>query len=148
MDTTGVLSEIESALADQLYLAGDNAAVVADGESLLGALRPALSQAALQLAEQAAAEVDAQLPDHEVNVILEDGEPNIRLRPVESEVRFSADDLEARITLRLPSALKSELEEAAGTAGDSINTYVVKALSGRSRAAGRAGRRITGTFQT
>lgn len=148
MDTTSVLSEIESALADQLFLAGENPAAAAAGETILSALRPALAQAALDLAEQAAAEARAQLPDYHVDVILEDGEPSIRLRPVESTVRFTADDLEARITLRLPKALKSELEDAADGAGDSINSYVVKALSSRSRTGRRTGRRITGTFQT
>ena len=148
MDMTGVLSDIETTLTDQLMLAGSNEAAIAAGETLLAALRPALSQAALELAEQAAMEVRAQLPDHEVNVVLEDGEPSIRLRPAESDVRFALDDLEARLTLRLPKALKSELEDAAGTAGDSINAYVVKALSGRSRGGRRTGRRITGTFQT
>ncbi len=148
MDTESVLSHIESALTDQVYLAGDNAAVAAAGETLVAALRPALAQAALELAEQAALEVGAQLPDHEVNVILEEGEPSIRLRTKELEVRFTAEDLEARITLRLPKALKSELEEAAGTSGDSINTYVVKALTSSSRSGRRGGRRITGTFRT
>lgn len=148
MDTTAVVSEIEAALADQLLIAGDNEAVAAAGELLIGALRATLARAAHQIAEQAAHEVEAQLPDHEVDVILEDGEPAIRIRPVEREVRFTTDDLEARLTLRLPQGLKSDLEAAAGSAGDSINAYVIKALSSSSRAGRRAGRRITGTFQT
>lgn len=148
MDTTAVVSEIEAALADQLLLAGDNAAAAAVGELLIGALRPTLARAAYQIAEQAALEVDAQLPDHDVDVILEEGEPAIRIRPLEREVRFATDDLEARLTLRLPKGLKSDLEAAAGSAGDSINAYVIKALSNSSRAGRRTGRRITGTFQT
>jgi len=148
MDTTGVLSDLESALTDQLFLVGDNAAVAAAGESLLGALRPALAQAAFQLAQQAAEEVRAQLPDYEVDVVLDDGEPTIRLRPIEADVRFTTEDLEARLTLRLPKVLKTELEEAAGTSGDSINSYVIKALSSRGRQGRRSGKRITGTFQT
>jgi hypothetical protein len=148
VDTIAVLTEIEAALTGQLRLAGDNAAAAEAGATLLAALQPALARAAFRLAEQAAHEVEAQLPDHEVNVILDDGEPAIRIRPVEADVRFSSDDLEARLTLRLPKGLKSELEEAAGTAGDSINAYVIKALSTAGRTGRRTGRRITGTFQT
>ena len=33
------------------------------------------------------------------------------------------------MTVRLPKALKDQLEAAAGSAGDSINSYVVKSLS-------------------
>ncbi len=118
------------------------------GEALLTALRPALSQAALDLAQQAAEEADAQLPDHEVNVVLQDGEPSLTVRPVESDVTFTTEDLAARMTLRLPKLLKSELEEAAGVTGDSINAYVIKALSGTGRPSRRTGKRITGRFQT
>ncbi len=148
MDTMSVISGIEAALADQLYLVGDDPALVSAGEALLTALRPALSQAALDLAQQAAEEADAQLPDHEVNVVLQDGEPSLTVRPVESDVTFTTEDLAARMTLRLPKLLKSELEEAAGVTGDSINAYVVKALSSSGRPSRRTGKRITGRFQT
>ena len=52
----------------------------------------------------------------------------------------------ARITLRLPEALKSALETAAGREGVSVNTWIVRALS-RSSTAGPAvqsGNRLTG----
>ena len=63
------------------------------------------------------------------------------------EQTFTADDLEARMTVRLPSNLKSALEEAADDAGDSVNSFVIKALaSGASR--GRKGRRVRETFDT
>ncbi|NND01413.1 MAG: toxin-antitoxin system HicB family antitoxin, partial [Acidimicrobiia bacterium] len=52
----------------------------------------------------------------------------------------------ARITLRLPDSLKDDLESAAGDSGDSVNAYVIKALS--SRAGRRSARRITETFET
>ncbi len=148
MDATGVASELEAALTNQLILTADNPAMVAAGEILLAALRPAIDRVVLQLAEQAAVEVGAQLPDYEVEVVLAAGEPTLRLRPIDPDVWVPSDDFEARLTLRLPQVLKRELEEAAGTAGDSINTYVVKALAGRGRTRRRTGQRISGTFQT
>jgi uncharacterized protein (DUF1778 family) len=146
MDTTSIISGIETALTDQLYLAGDDAAVVAAGEAVVAALGPALSKAALELAEQAAAEVGAQLPDYEVSVVLQEGEPSLTVRSIEPEVSFSTDDLGARLTLRLPPDLKAAIEDAAGSTGDSVNAYVVKTLS--RRGSGRSGKRITGRFQT
>jgi hypothetical protein len=148
MDTASVRATLEEALADQVGLASGDPSVALGAEAVLTALGPALTQAGLRLAEQAAVEVGAQLPDHEVDVVVRDGEPALVVRSAEHEVAYAADDLEARLTLRLPTVLKAELEEAAGSAGDSINAYVVKALSARKRAISRTGRRITGTFRT
>lgn len=146
MDTSSVISAVESALTDQLSLAGDDASVYVAAEALLAALGPALSNAALALGEQAAMEARAQLPDHDVDVVLLEGNPNLVIRSSEPEVTFSTDEFEARLTLRLPKDLKSEIEHEAGLAGESVNSYVVKALS-RPRS-GRKAKRITGRFTT
>ena len=55
------------------------------------------------------------------------------------------DGLTARVTLRLPEALKRELEAAAAREGVSLNTWLVRALS-RSTAPAprRTGKRLTG----
>ena len=57
-----------------------------------------------------------------------------------------AEDLSARITLRLPESLKDNIEAAATASGDSVNAYVVKTLTKRSGR--RSARRITETFET
>jgi hypothetical protein len=147
MDTSSVISQVEASLAAQLQLGGGDPAVVAAGEAVLGALGPALRQAAMQLVEQAVAEVSPQVPEYDVQVVLADGEPSIVVRSDVSQASFSTEDLAARLTVRLPSDLKRQLEDAAGTAGDSVNTYIIKTLSSR---AGRKAprRRITGTFET
>ena len=49
--------------------------------------------------------------------------PSCRPEPTPSE------DLDARITLRVPPSLKSLVEDAAETAGASVNTWVLDALS-------------------
>jgi hypothetical protein len=151
MDTASALARFEAALADQLVLAGGDPAVEAAARSLQAALGPAARQLALDLAQQAATEVAAQLPEHDVEVVLDEGEPLLAVRAHEPATRVEEDeDYEARITLRLPPSLKGRLEEAARAAGDSTNSWVVEALSGAAtrRSAGRPGRRVHGTVQT
>lgn len=147
MNTDSVMTQIEAAVTAQLELAGGDPAVEIAASALLTALRPALRTAATELAEQAGAEVAAQLPDYEVAVILSDGEPMLQVRPEAATSTFATEDLEARLTLRLPPTLKTDIEDAAGDAGDSVNAYVVKALSGRSRGR-RYRKRTAGTLET
>ena len=148
MDTIGAITELEAALSRQVALAGGDPAVDMASEALLAALGPAVRQLATALAEQAAVEIGAQLPDHRVDVVLVDGEPGIALRQEDSSEPVP-DGNEARLTLRLPATLKSRLEEVATESGDSVNTYVVKALSHlATRRVTSTGRRLKGTLQT
>jgi hypothetical protein len=59
-----------------------------------------------------------------------------------------ADDSSARITLRLPEALKGRIESAARSGGVSVNTWIVRAasaaLSGARPTAVHRGNRLTG----
>ena len=147
MDSTSVITELEAALSAQLEVAAADPAADAVGRAILAALDPAVRRAAFQLAEQAALEVDAQLPDASVEVAVRGGEPTLVVRRDEAvAARYQSDDLAARITVRLPEALKEELEAAADSAGDSVNSYVIKALSTQGRRGG--GRRIRETFET
>lgn len=150
MDVENAFTRFESALDAQLALAGADPAVEQATAALRTVLRPALRELAVEFAEQAAAECAAQLPGHDVSVVVRGGEPELVIRPDEgSEVTFSTDDLEARLTLRLPPDLKSAVERAASDAGDSINTHVIRLLSQRAASArNKAGKRIRGTVQT
>ena len=88
----------------------------------------------MQLARQAADEVGAQLPDHEVEVVLDGDDPSLRVTRTETPAEeVDPSDLDARITLRLPTNLKQTIEEAADLGGDSVNTYVVKTLFGSAK---------------
>jgi hypothetical protein len=149
MDTHSAAARFEAALSQQLAMAGDPA-VEAAGKALQATLAPATRQLAMELAEQAASEVAAQLPEHEVDVVLRDGEPSVVVRaPAERTTHAADEDLQARITLRLPPSLKAMIEESAGDVGDSVNTFVLKTLSARAaRAAAGGGRRVQGTVQT
>lgn len=128
MDVDAAVVSIEAALSNQLTLAGNDPEVVAVSEALIAALGPALRQAAMDLGQQAAIEVGSQLPNHEVSVVIYDGDPTLSVSSPEQET-FSATDYEARLTLRLPEALKKIIETNAADSGDSVNTWVVKNLS-------------------
>lgn len=147
MNTAGITAKLEEQLVAQGRLAGDEPIVEQLVDAMVGALVPAVRQAAFELAEQAAAEIGAQLPTGSIDVVLSDGEPTLVLRREEAEETFSTEDLEARMTVRLPANLKAALEEAADDSGDSMNSFVIKTLaSGATR--GRKGRRVRETFTT
>lgn len=147
MDASVVVTEIEDSLSAQLRLAGDDPQVAEAGDAILAGLEPAIDRAVMHLAEQAAGEVDAQLPGQRVGVELREGAPVLVVHQHEDPVTIATDDLEARITLRLSEQLKGVLEDAAGETGESVNTFVVKTLASKAKERGK-GRRYTGTIET
>ena len=115
---------------------------------LSSALAPAIRQAAMDLAEQAAVEVRAQLPDRTVDLVLSDGDPSLRIADAAVATEpTSTEELDARITLRVPPSLKTLIEDAAETAGASVNSWVLDALSRRARKPAQGhGFRMTHSF--
>jgi hypothetical protein len=151
MDSAGTIARFESTLAESLALAGSDAAVEAAARILKTHLASAARQLVLDLAEQASAEVAAQLPEHDVDVVLQQGQPVLSLRPHEQPIREAdTDGNAARLTLRLPSTLKEQVDEAARGAGISVNAWVVDALTRAVRRSSRRrpGMRVRGTIQT
>lgn len=146
MNTTAAIAALEQAVAQQVMIGGDDPGVEAATRMMLAAIEPAMKQIALDLAQQAALEVGAQLSDYEVEVVLTDGEPTLRIRPSEEDGGEITGDYEARLTLRLPEVLKDLVEENAGQAGDSVNTWVVKTLSSKARKRTERGGKVTGSF--
>ena len=134
MQVQPIINAVQAALAGQGSLAGGDVAVEEALDHLVSALGPAIRQAAMELAEQAACEVRAQLPDRTVDLVLADGDPALRIAEaaVATDSNMS-EDLDARITLRVPPSLKSLIENAAETAGASVNSWVLDALSRRAR---------------
>jgi hypothetical protein len=103
-------------------------------------LLDALSEAALELNER--------LPSGHVEVRLTGQDPELVYVSDEPEAPAGPADeaYTARITLRLPEALKASVELAAGREGVSVNTWIVRALSRTSTAApaAQSGNRLTG----
>ena len=147
MHVEPIINGVRAALVQQAATAGNDPVVEAAVQQLAEALGPALRLAAMELAEQAAAEVGAQLPDQRVDVVLSDGDPSLRLseRPGSSE-RHVLEDLDARITLRLPPSLKQLIEDAAETKGESVNGWVMDVLNKRARRGPGASRNVTDSF--
>jgi hypothetical protein len=147
MNTEAIAAKLEDHLVVQGRLAGDDPVIGQVVDTLVASMGPAIRQAVLEVVEQAAAEVSAQLTAGRVEVVLNEGEPTLVLRSDEAMQTFSTDDLEARMTVRLPANLKMALEEAADDAGDSMNSFVIKTLAtGATRT--RRGMRIRETFNT
>ena len=107
MNTAGIVAKLEEQLVAQRQVAGDDPIVEQLVDAMVAALAPALRQAALELAEQAATEIGAQLPAGRIDIVISDGEPTLVLRGDESDQAFSTEDLEARMTVRLPVNLKT-----------------------------------------
>ena len=149
MDTTVALTRFQATLEQQLALAGGDQAVEAAGAALLGAAQPALRALAFDLAEQAAAEVRAQLPGYAVELVLEQGEPSLRVRVEEPSGRATVEDgADARITLRLSPRLKEIVEQAAADRGESLNAWLVRTISAHGGRPHPRGRRMEGTIET
>lgn len=149
MDLSTSLTRLEAAITAQLALLGGEDAFGASAEALYAALEPAVRQLGFDLAQQAAVEIAAQLPDHEVDVVLSDGEPELKVRSATAAAPPPSDDLDARLTLRLPEALKRMVEEEADGVGDSVNSWLVKTLASRTRRPDQRSRpERSGEFET
>ena len=147
MQTSAVLNNLESALEAQIALySGTDPTLEATARALINALGPALREAALEMANQAAEEVRAQLPGHRVDLTIADGEPSLRITQEENVSSHVEGDFDARITLRLPPSIKDIVERAATESGDSVNSWVVKALAGKAHTTRGSRRRVTETF--
>jgi uncharacterized protein (DUF1778 family) len=144
-----VVNQVGAALVGQASIAAGDAAIDGVVAQLVEGLDAVLRQAAFDLAQQAAAEVGAQLPDRTVEVVLADGDPMLRIgEPAAAPVDPAAvrEDFDARITLRLPPSLKRLIEDTATVDGDSVNTRVVDVLARRARRPDTRGRRVTEGF--
>jgi hypothetical protein len=139
------------ALLEDLAAAGGlgDEAVAQAAARLIPALRGSAALRLLDVLGEAALEVSAQLPSGHVEVRLAGQEPSlVYVEDEPGSASAPAPDEEgasARVTLRLPDALKRSVEAAASREGVSVNTWIVRAL-GRSASAPtrRVGRHLTG----
>jgi predicted HicB family RNase H-like nuclease len=117
-------------------------------ELLSMALESSVSRRLLEALGEAALELNAQLDDGRVEVRFAGADPEfVYVHDEAEEPQTSPDEtLSARITLRLPDALKQRVEDAAAREGVSVNTWIVQALGRIASGAPRrsSGRRLTG----
>jgi HicB family len=141
-------------------LRNDLASAAALGDDRAAAVGAQLAEAATRSAPlrfldalgEALLEANEQLPSGHLELRLAGNDPNVVFVEDEADPKPAAaadEPSAARLTLRLPERLKSELEAAAGREGVSVNTWLVRALSGAvSRQSHRSGRRLVGYGKT
>jgi hypothetical protein len=140
-------------------LESDVAAIAAVGdeqtsaaaERVLHAIRGSVGLRLLDALGEAAMELSAQLPTGHVEIRLAGQDPAlVYVGEEEAPPEPAADDgLTARITLRLPGALKASIEAAATREGVSVNNWLVRALSrGAAGPVQRSGKRLRGFAQS
>lgn len=131
MDIARHVQAIQSDLAAAAAL-GDEASAAA-GERLAAAVESSLQLRLFDVLTEATLALNAQLSSGHVEVRLAGRDPELVL--VEDRVSESeqppapGDDLSARITLRLPEALKVQVEVVASSEGISANAWIVRALA-------------------
>ncbi|HEY7206904.1 MAG TPA: toxin-antitoxin system HicB family antitoxin [Gaiellaceae bacterium] len=114
------------------------------------ALESALARRMLEALTEATLELTSQLDGARVELRLSGGEPELVVVQQEEEPAAGPADGEfsARITLRLPEALKSRIEAAASREGVSVNSWIVQRLQRGSESRRGAGKRLTGFGQS
>jgi len=137
MDITPQIETLRQDLVRAAEVGGLEVQVAA--ERLLLALEPAVRLALMETLSQAAAEISEQLPGVAIDVRLKGREPAFAVTgappeaahetaaPADEPLDSETDDGVARITLRLPEALKTRAEALAASRGQSLNTWLVAA---------------------
>lgn len=132
MHVDGYIQALREDLARVAAL-GDESTLRA-AELLALALESALARRLQEALAEAALELSGQLPNGRVEVRIAGGDPELvyieEQPPTPSPPAEPADEgSDVRVTLRLSERLKSRLEEAAGSSGVSVNTWLVQMLT-------------------
>lgn len=138
MQLSHAITNLETAVDTQLRVAGPEVAEA--GNHLMAALRPAITQTMMEVVSMAVTEISSQLDTQTIDIKLVDGDPELvvsndpdTVPPPPPPPPDAGDVGEARITLRLPGYLKDLIASEAEVSGDSVNSYVVDALSNKAR---------------
>jgi hypothetical protein len=154
MDLTPYLEALRADLAAVAAPGGPDTARAAEllGHSLEASARLVL----LEALSDAAAEITTRLDGASVEVRLRGRDADLVVThataaPAEPPPVVDGGDL-SRLTLRMPEALKTHVEQTAAAEGVSVNTWLVRAVTAAVQRpaappSGPAGRRITGFAQ-
>lgn len=150
MDTNTFIEAIRGDL--RAVTSGDDAAA-AVAERLARVLESSLRLRLLDAMGHAALELSGQLPSGHVEVRLAGRDVELLFveTPPQATAPADEDGGTARLTLRMPDALKARVEQAASREGLSTNTWLVRAVTrGLDQPDGRrgGGGRITGFAQS
>ena len=140
-------AQFVEALRREVAAAAGDAATAAVAERIAASLEAAARLWLLDVAGQAADQLNSQLPDGHVEVRLDGRDPELVYvaDPEPDAAPGAGEDYAARITLRLPEALKAQVEGWAAAEGVSVNTWLVRVIARGGQSPRRApGRRLTG----
>jgi HicB family len=153
MQTAQFIEALQADMRELAQLGGDE--LVQAAHRLEGAVKQSATLRLIDVLTQVALEVSSQLPNGHVDVRLAGQDPElvfVKDEEEEAPAQQAGDDgLSARITLRVPEALKVAVERAAEAEGVSVNTWLVRALQRAVTGGGRAvrtGKRISGYAQS
>jgi hypothetical protein len=160
MDLTPYLEALRADLAAAAAPGGPDTAKAAE---LLGySLEASVRLVMLEALSDAAAEITTRLHDATVEVRLRGREADLVVNHLAAEPAIASPSADAspidggeltRLTLRMPEALKTHVEQTAAAEGVSVNGWLVRAVTAAvGRAAGPpppapSGKRITGFAQ-
>jgi hypothetical protein len=136
----------------------DRATALADEQTrelthrVAAVIEPGLRLAMVQLLSDVAAQLTAELDGPVITIRMEGRDPSWYIvrdegTPVAHDAERGDDDNSARVTVRLPEAVKKRAEAAAQIAGQSLNTWIVQALrrvTTTETTSHRSSRRISG----
>ncbi len=160
MDLSDYVDALRGSLTTAAAAGGPQAQETA--RLLADTMEPAVRLALIDALSAMAAEITATLDGTLVDVRLRGRDPEVVVVPAvhdrADEPASPGDTLDdagddgstARISLRLPDALKARAETAAATAGTSLNTWLIRAVAAAVRrptpppTSGRGPRRYTG----
>jgi hypothetical protein len=139
-----LIESLQHELASVAELGDERVAAVAN--RLAETLGPSIRLRVIDLLAQASLELSERLPSGHVEVRLAGQDPELVFVEEERPSGAAGEDLSARITLRLPDALKQAIEAAAAREGISVNAWLVRALTRAAEARRKpsVGRRLTG----
>jgi hypothetical protein len=143
MDLAPYVESLHRQLIAAAEAGGEEARALA--ERLTAPLDAAARLMLLDALSAAAGEITSELAPGSVDVRLRGGEPELVVVPPPAEepagatvpnatpspapVAADDDGAQARINLRLPDSLKSRVEDAAASAGLSVNAWLVRAVA-------------------
>jgi hypothetical protein len=152
MQLTPYLTAVAEDLDRATQLADEPTRAIA--ARLVTVLEPGLRLAMVQLLSDAAAQLTSELSGPVVTIRMDGREPVWHVVAPEAEPTTHAspeteddDEGQARVTVRLPEAVKRRAEAAAQAAGQSLNTWIIQALrraTTTDQTSKHSSRRITG----
>ena len=151
MDLTEYVEALRSSLATAAAAAGEQARETA--RLLADTMDPAVRLTVIDALSAMAAEVTAALDGDLVDIRVRGREPEVVVVPAAQEPADEAsapaddagdDGSVARISLRLPEALKARAEAAAALEGISLNAWLVRAVAAGVRGPSNGGPRGRG----